>query len=128
MSLCAPWSPWQPASLPYLSCSLSPFVYFIPGMIHITFDKQFVCLSLPPQDTQSIGVLPDDSESVLMDDTSSQWSAAADTEEERKSALEKSMYVFQTSLNLCPMAIRAVVHSLNKCVVSNSNIFKCSCS
>uniref|UniRef100_A0A669D3E4 Rho guanine nucleotide exchange factor 25 n=1 Tax=Oreochromis niloticus TaxID=8128 RepID=A0A669D3E4_ORENI len=56
----------------------------------------------------SIGVLPDDSESVLMDDTSSQWSAAADTEEERKSALEKSMYVFQTSLNLCPMAIRAV--------------------
>lgn len=59
-----------------------------------------------------------------MDDTSSQWSAAADTEEERKSALEKSMYVFQTSLNLCPMAIRAVVHSLNKCVVSNSNILE----
>lgn len=99
-----------------------------PHYWHRTFDKQFVCLSLPPQDTQSIGVLPDDSESVLMDDTSSQWSAAADTEEERKSALEKSMYVFQTSLNLCPMAIRAVVHSLNKCVVSNSNIFECSCS
>uniref|UniRef100_A0A3Q1DDM1 DH domain-containing protein n=1 Tax=Amphiprion ocellaris TaxID=80972 RepID=A0A3Q1DDM1_AMPOC len=30
-----------------------------------------------------------------MDDTSSQWSAAADTEEERKSALEKSMYVLK---------------------------------
>lgn len=28
-----------------------------------------------------------------MDDTASQWSAAADSEEERKSALEKSMYV-----------------------------------
>uniref|UniRef100_A0A671X3U6 Rho guanine nucleotide exchange factor 25 n=1 Tax=Sparus aurata TaxID=8175 RepID=A0A671X3U6_SPAAU len=53
-----------------------------------------VCLSLPPQDTQSTSVLPDDSGSVLMDDTSSQWSAAADTEEERRSALEKSMYVY----------------------------------
>ncbi|XP_015233449.1 PREDICTED: rho guanine nucleotide exchange factor 25-like isoform X2 [Cyprinodon variegatus] len=52
--------------------------------------------SLPDkQDTQSTGVLPDDSESVLMDDTSSQWSTVADTEEERKSALEKSMYVLQ---------------------------------
>ncbi|XP_072222567.1 rho guanine nucleotide exchange factor 25 isoform X2 [Leuresthes tenuis] len=54
------------------------------------------CTSLPdPQDTQSTSVLPDDSGSVLMDDTSSQWSAVADTEEERKSALEKSMYVLQ---------------------------------
>lgn len=53
-----------------------------------------VCMSLSPQDTQSTSVLPDDSGSVLMDDTSSQWSAAADTEEERRSALEKSMYVF----------------------------------
>uniref|UniRef100_A0A8D0AWF2 Rho guanine nucleotide exchange factor 25 n=1 Tax=Sander lucioperca TaxID=283035 RepID=A0A8D0AWF2_SANLU len=44
-------------------------------------------------DTQSTSLLPDDSGSVLMDDTSSQWSAAADTEEERRSALEKSMYV-----------------------------------
>lgn len=78
-------------------------------MIHITFDKQFVCLSLPPQDTQSIGVLPDDSESVLMDDTSSQWSAAADTEEERKSALEKSMYVFQTSLNLWQFGLLSIL-------------------
>lgn len=59
-----------------------------------TFDKQFLCLSLPPQDAQSTGVQQDDSESVLMDDTSSQWSSAADTEEERRSALEKSMYVF----------------------------------
>ncbi|KAM4562580.1 rho guanine nucleotide exchange factor 25 isoform 2-T2 [Odontesthes bonariensis] len=54
------------------------------------------CTSLPdPQDTQSTSVLPDDSGSVLMDDTSSQWSAAGDTEEKRKSALEKSMYVLQ---------------------------------
>ncbi|MEQ2208797.1 hypothetical protein XENOCAPTIV_015211, partial [Xenoophorus captivus] len=52
--------------------------------------------SLPyTQDTQSTGVPPDDSESILMDDTSSQWSAVADTEEERRSALEKSMYVLQ---------------------------------
>uniref|UniRef100_A0A7N6C349 Rho guanine nucleotide exchange factor 25 n=1 Tax=Anabas testudineus TaxID=64144 RepID=A0A7N6C349_ANATE len=46
-------------------------------------------------DTQSTSILPDDSGSVLMDDTSSQWSAAADTEEERRSALEKSMYVLK---------------------------------
>uniref|UniRef100_A0A3P9LYD8 Rho guanine nucleotide exchange factor 25 n=1 Tax=Oryzias latipes TaxID=8090 RepID=A0A3P9LYD8_ORYLA len=46
-------------------------------------------------DTQSTGVFPDDSVSTLMDDTSSQWSAAADTEEERRSALEKSMYVLK---------------------------------
>lgn len=38
--------------------------------------------------------LPDDSGSVLIDDTSSQWSSTADSEEERRSALEKSMYVF----------------------------------
>lgn len=38
--------------------------------------------------------LPDDSSSVLIDDTSSQWSSTADSEEERRSALEKSMYVF----------------------------------
>lgn len=53
-------------------------------------------MSLPnTQDTQSTGVPPDDSEPVSMDDTSSQWSAVADTEEERRSALEKSMYVLQ---------------------------------
>ncbi|KAK1899270.1 Kalirin, partial [Dissostichus eleginoides] len=46
-------------------------------------------------DTESTSVLPDDSGSVLMDDTSSQWSTAADTEEERRSALEKSTYVLQ---------------------------------
>ncbi|XP_014907245.1 rho guanine nucleotide exchange factor 25 isoform X1 [Poecilia latipinna] len=45
------------------------------------------------QDTQSAGLPPEDSESVLMDDTSSQWPAVADTEEERRSAFEKSMYV-----------------------------------
>lgn len=41
--------------------------------------------------------LPDDGGSVVMDDTSSQWSSVADSEEERKSALEKSMYVFRLS-------------------------------
>lgn len=39
-------------------------------------------------------MLPDDSGSVLLDDTSSQWSASADTEEEKRNSLEKSMYVF----------------------------------
>lgn len=99
MSLCSPWSPWKPASLSSLSCSLSAFAYFIPGMIHNTgigalINSLSVRLSLCPQDTQSTSVLQDDSGSVLMDDTSSQWSAVADTEEERRSALEKSMYVF----------------------------------
>ncbi|XP_068608708.1 rho guanine nucleotide exchange factor 25 [Brachionichthys hirsutus] len=47
------------------------------------------------QDTQSSSILPDDGGSVLMDDTSSQWSAVADSEEERGSALEKSMYVLK---------------------------------
>ncbi|XP_077458132.1 rho guanine nucleotide exchange factor 25 isoform X6 [Stigmatopora argus] len=46
-------------------------------------------------DTQSTSVVPDDSVSILMDDTSSQWSSVADTEEERKSALEKSLYVLK---------------------------------
>ncbi|XP_005914820.1 rho guanine nucleotide exchange factor 25 isoform X2 [Haplochromis burtoni] len=72
---------------------LSPATLQSPSCIT---DSLIGCTSLPnAQDTQSIGVLPDDSESVLMDDTSSQWSAAADTEEERKSALEKSMYVLK---------------------------------
>ncbi|KAK2851385.1 hypothetical protein Q5P01_007661 [Channa striata] len=54
------------------------------------------CTSLPNnQDTQFTSILPEDSGSVLMDDTSSQWSSAADTEEERRSALEKSMYVLK---------------------------------
>ncbi|XP_030590371.1 rho guanine nucleotide exchange factor 25 isoform X2 [Archocentrus centrarchus] len=72
---------------------LSPATLQSPSCIT---DSLIGCTSLPnTQDTQSIGVLPDDSESALMDDTSSQWSAAADTEEERKSALEKSMYVLK---------------------------------
>ncbi|XP_061630633.1 rho guanine nucleotide exchange factor 25 isoform X5 [Phyllopteryx taeniolatus] len=57
------------------------------------------CTSVPhTQDTldsQSTSVVPDDSGSILMDDTSSQWSSAADTEEERRSALEKSLYVLK---------------------------------
>lgn len=116
MSLCSPWSRWQPASLSSLSLSLAFFFFFISHFIsyialhyswndlrywHWTFDKHLVflsvCLSVSqsPQDTQPTSVLPDDSSSVLMDDTSSQWSAAADSEEERRSALEKSMYVFK---------------------------------
>ncbi|XP_068187884.1 rho guanine nucleotide exchange factor 25 isoform X2 [Antennarius striatus] len=54
------------------------------------------CTSMPNiQDTQSTSIVPDDSGSVLMDDTSSQWSTVADSEEERGSALEKSMYVLK---------------------------------
>ncbi|XP_070825272.1 rho guanine nucleotide exchange factor 25 isoform X1 [Chaetodon trifascialis] len=72
---------------------LSPATLQSPSYIT---DSLIGCTSLPnTQDTQSTSVLPDDSVSVLMDDTSSQWSAAADTEEERKSALEKSMYVLK---------------------------------
>lgn len=72
---------------------LSPATLQSPSYIT---DSLIGCTSLPnAQDSQSISVLPDDSASVLMDDTSSQWSAAADTEEERKSALEKSMYVLK---------------------------------
>uniref|UniRef100_UPI0037E9C97B rho guanine nucleotide exchange factor 25 isoform X3 n=1 Tax=Semicossyphus pulcher TaxID=241346 RepID=UPI0037E9C97B len=70
---------------------LSPATLQAPS--HIT-DSLIGCTSLPnTQDTQ-FSVLPDDSGS-LMDDTSSQWSAVADTEEERRSALEKSMYVLK---------------------------------
>ncbi|XP_042347737.1 rho guanine nucleotide exchange factor 25 isoform X3 [Plectropomus leopardus] len=72
---------------------LSPATLQSPSYIT---DSLIGCTSLPnTQDTQSTSVLPDDSCSVLMDDTSSQWSAAADTEEERRSALEKSMYVLK---------------------------------
>ncbi|KAJ8257472.1 hypothetical protein GJAV_G00185960 [Gymnothorax javanicus] len=45
------------------------------------------------QDNQSTNPEADDDGSTLMDDTSSQSSATIDSEEERKSALEKSMYV-----------------------------------
>ncbi|XP_056279388.1 rho guanine nucleotide exchange factor 25 isoform X2 [Pseudoliparis swirei] len=72
---------------------LSPAALQSPSYIT---DSLIGCTSLPnTQDTQSSCVLPDDSSSVLMDDTSSQWSAVADTEEERRSALEKSMYVLK---------------------------------
>ncbi|XP_063743002.1 rho guanine nucleotide exchange factor 25 isoform X2 [Eleginops maclovinus] len=72
---------------------LSPATLQSPSYIT---DSMIGCTSLPnTQDTESTSVLPDDSGSVLMDDTSSQWSTAADTEEERRSALEKSMYVLQ---------------------------------
>ncbi|XP_040910496.1 rho guanine nucleotide exchange factor 25 isoform X2 [Toxotes jaculatrix] len=72
---------------------LSPATLQSPSYIT---DSLIGCTSLPnTQDTQSTSILPDDSGSVLMDDTSSQWSAAADTEEERRSALEKSMYVLK---------------------------------
>lgn len=56
--------------------------------------KKPLCLSLLVQDAQMTTAPPDDGGSVLMDDTSSQWSSVADSEEERRGALEKSMYVF----------------------------------
>ncbi|XP_058498288.1 rho guanine nucleotide exchange factor 25 isoform X3 [Solea solea] len=72
---------------------LSPATLQSPSYIT---DSLIGCTSLPnTQDTQSTSVLPDDSASVLMDDTCSQWSAVADTEEERRNALEKSMHVLK---------------------------------
>lgn len=113
--LSSPRSRWQPASLPSLS-PLYIYIYiiffffplstlsssiFCPHWTACLFVCLPVCPSLPRQDTQSTSALPDDSGSVLMDDTSSQWSAAADSEEERKSALEKSMYVFFLQYTSC---------------------------
>ncbi|XP_024915036.1 rho guanine nucleotide exchange factor 25 isoform X2 [Cynoglossus semilaevis] len=72
---------------------LSPATLQSPGYIT---DSLIGRASLPNnQDTQSTSVLPDDSGSMLMDDTCSQWSAVAETEEERRSAAEKSMYVLK---------------------------------
>ncbi|XP_057674436.1 rho guanine nucleotide exchange factor 25 isoform X2 [Corythoichthys intestinalis] len=75
---------------------LSPATLQSPGYIT---DSLIGCKSLPHTqdtlDTQSTSVVPEDSGSILMDDTSSQWSSVADTEEERKSALEKSLYVLK---------------------------------
>lgn len=72
---------------------------FFPPSIHAqhwasAVKKKPLCLSVSVQDAQMSTALPDDSGSVLIDDTSSQWSSTADSEEERRSALEKSMYVF----------------------------------
>ncbi|KAJ8358713.1 hypothetical protein SKAU_G00152380 [Synaphobranchus kaupii] len=47
------------------------------------------------QNHQSSNPLPDEDGSTLVDDTSSQSSVATDSEEERKSALEKSIYVLK---------------------------------
>ncbi|XP_063064702.1 rho guanine nucleotide exchange factor 25 isoform X2 [Engraulis encrasicolus] len=47
------------------------------------------------QVTQSSVLQTEDTASILMDDTSSQSSATVDSEEERRSALEKSMYVLK---------------------------------
>ncbi|KAM9785529.1 LOW QUALITY PROTEIN: rho guanine nucleotide exchange factor 25 [Neosynchiropus ocellatus] len=70
---------------------LSPATLQSPGLIT---DSLIGCTSLSHfQEAQ--GFPPDDSGSVQTDDSSSQWSAAADTEEERRSALEKSMYVLK---------------------------------
>ncbi|KAK7884315.1 hypothetical protein WMY93_027438 [Mugilogobius chulae] len=72
---------------------LSPATLQSPSYIT---DSLIGCKSLlNNQDTLSTVVGPEDSASVIMDDTSSQSSAPADTEEERKSALEKSMYVLK---------------------------------
>lgn len=84
-----------------------------------------MCLSPPQQDTQSTSVLPDDSGSVLMDDTASQWSAAADSEEERKSALEKSMYVFFAIKKLSVFALQLNYGCMNACMdVTGGVIFR----
>lgn len=47
-----------------------------------------------PQNLQVSNLQLEGNGSVLMDDTSSQSSVAVDSEEERKIALEKSMYVW----------------------------------
>ncbi|KAG7262114.1 hypothetical protein CRUP_019502, partial [Coryphaenoides rupestris] len=47
------------------------------------------------QDPQTPDWPPDDSGSVWLDDTAGQSSTAADTEEDRRRALEKSIYVLK---------------------------------
>lgn len=70
---------------------LSPEALQSPGFLS---DSLMGCASVAhTQDTLCTNLLPDDNDSVAMDDTSSQSSTAADTEEERNSALEKSIYV-----------------------------------
>ncbi|XP_046895602.1 rho guanine nucleotide exchange factor 25 isoform X2 [Hypomesus transpacificus] len=68
-----------------------------PGMLqspsYLADSLQGCTLLTHPQDAQPTNALLEDDGSVLMDDASSQSSAVADTEEERRSALEKSMYV-----------------------------------
>ncbi|CAL8319915.1 unnamed protein product [Merluccius merluccius] len=72
---------------------LSPATLHSPSYVT---DSLIGCTSLSlTQDTQSTNPVPDDSVSAVMDDTSSQSSAVADTEEDRRSALEKSMYVLK---------------------------------
>lgn len=72
---------------------LSPATLQSPSYIT---DSLIGCTSIPnTQDTQSTCVGPEDSASVILDDTSSHSSVAADTEEDRRSALEKSMYVLK---------------------------------
>ncbi|CAL8249977.1 unnamed protein product [Arctogadus glacialis] len=72
---------------------LSPATLHSPSFVT---DSLMGCTSLPlTQDTESTNAVPDDSSSALMDDTSSQSSEAACTEEDRRSALEKSMYVLK---------------------------------
>ncbi|CAL9703022.1 unnamed protein product [Knipowitschia caucasica] len=67
-----------------------------PATLQSPTDSLIGCTSIPNnQDTQSTMVGLEDRASVIMDDTSSQSSAPAETEEERTSALEKSMYVLK---------------------------------
>ncbi|CAL8335673.1 unnamed protein product [Lota lota] len=54
--------------------------------------QRLVFVSWFQQDGQSRSSIPPD-ESSLIDDSGSQWSASLDTEEDRKSAMEKSIYV-----------------------------------
>lgn len=53
-----------------------------------------IILFFSPQNPQPSYLELEGNGSVLMDDTSSQSSVTVDSEEERKSALEKSMYVW----------------------------------
>ncbi|XP_066564650.1 rho guanine nucleotide exchange factor 25 isoform X2 [Amia ocellicauda] len=53
------------------------------------------CTATLTEDPQTSNQLQDDDGSTLLDDVSSQSSATVDSEEERRSALEKSMYVLK---------------------------------
>nr|XP_057939142.1 rho guanine nucleotide exchange factor 25-like isoform X1 [Doryrhamphus excisus] len=70
---------------------LSPATLQSPG--YVTHSLIGCTSLLHTQDAQD--ALDAQSTSFLMDDTSSQWSSVADTEEERRSALEKSLYVLK---------------------------------
>ncbi|KAM6979893.1 rho guanine nucleotide exchange factor 25-like [Aplochiton taeniatus] len=71
----SPYSPGHPSCHSYLSDLLQ--------------DGETPCLSRQSH----ADILPDEDSSALIDDSTSQWSATPDSEEDRRSALEKSIYV-----------------------------------